>query len=112
MLAKGRLLGVQYCAALENDLYMELARQALQTAKLLDDGLKALGVPMLIDSPSNQLFPILPNDVVAALEQSVSFEHWSTVSDTHSCIRFVTAWHTTNEDVEALLTLLKQLLCH
>ncbi len=110
LLAKGRLLGIQYCAALENDLYMDLARQALQAAQLLDDGLKAMGVPMLIDSPSNQLFPILPNAVIAALEQSVSFELWSTVSDSHSCIRFVTAWHTTKEDVEALLTLLRQLI--
>lgn len=110
MLAKGRLLGVQYCAVLENDLYRQLGRQAAQTAKLLSDGLSALGVPMLIDSPSNQIFPVLPNETVAALEQSVSFEHWSAVSDTHSAIRFVTAWHTTKEEVESLLTLLRQLV--
>ncbi len=106
LLAKGRLLGVQYCAALENGLYMDLARQAAQTAKLLCDGLKALGIPMLIDSPSNQVFPILPNDVIAKLEQSVSFEYWSPVSDTRGCIRFVTAWHTTKAEVEELLALL------
>ncbi|MBR0445916.1 MAG: aminotransferase class I/II-fold pyridoxal phosphate-dependent enzyme [Oscillospiraceae bacterium] len=110
MLAKGRLLGVQFGAILENDLYLTLARQAAQTAQLLSDGLAEQGIKMLIDSPSNQLFPVLPNTVITELQQSVSFEHWSVVSDTHSCIRFVTAWHTTNEEVAQLLSLLERLL--
>lgn len=110
MLAKGRLLGVQFNAVLENGLYLKLAQQAAQTAQLLSDGLAALAVPMLINSPSNQLFPILPNEIIEALKQSVSFEHWSSVSHTHSCIRFVTAWHTTKEEVENLLSLLRDLL--
>ena len=110
MLAKGRLLGVQFSTILEDGLYIQLAQQAAQTARLLADGLAGLEIPMLIDSPSNQLFPILPNETIAQLQESVSFEHWSTVNDTHSCIRFVTAWHTTKEDVNALLTLLQQLL--
>jgi threonine aldolase len=67
-------------------------------------------VPTLIDSPSNQIFPVLPNEVIEELQKSVSFEFWSAVSDTHSCIRFVTAWHTTNEEVEALLALLAETL--
>lgn len=110
MLAKGRLLGVQFGTVLENDLYRQLGRQAAQTAKLLAEGLAELGVPMLIDSPSNQLFPILPNETIEALRQTVAFEHWSAVDDTHSCIRFVTAWHTTKEEVDALLALLRQLI--
>lgn len=110
MLAKGRLLGVQFGAVLENDLYKQLGRQSTQAAQHLADGLAKLGVPMLIDSPSNQLFPILPNEIVEELKQSVSFEHWSTVSDTHCCIRFVAAWHTTQEEVAALLSLLQEKL--
>lgn len=110
MLAKGRLLGVQFDAILENDLYLKLAQQAAITARLLADGLAALDVPMLIDSPSNQLFPILPNQVIETLKKSVSFEHWCSVSDTHSCIRFVTAWHTAKEEAEELLFLLRGLL--
>lgn len=110
MLAKGRLLGVQFGAVLENDLYRQLGRQAAETAKLLNEGLTKLGVPMYIDSPSNQIFPVLPNEVIQTLAQSVSFEHISNVDDTHSCIRFVTAWHTTKEEVEALLALLGQLI--
>mgnify|MGYP003291121591 CR=1 FL=1 len=110
LLAKGRLLGVQFGTVLENDLYLQLGRQAAQTAKLLAEGLAELGIPMLIDSPSNQLFPILCNEVVGELQKSVFFEHWKTVDDTHSCIRFVTAWHTTKEEVDVLLALLRQLI--
>ena len=110
MLAKGRLLGVQYIAALENGLYMELANQSMSAARQLREGLQAMNIPMFIDSPSNQLFPILPTDVIAALQEQVEFEYWSKVSDSHSCIRFVTAWHTTQEEVSALLALLQKLL--
>jgi threonine aldolase len=110
MLAKGRLLGIQFGAVLENDLYRQLGRQAAETAKHLATGLAELGVPVLIDSPSNQIFPVLPNEVIKVLAQSVSFEHISNVDDTHSCIRFVTAWHTTPEEVDALLALLQQLI--
>ena len=110
MLAKGRLLGVQYCAVLENNLYLELAQTSMQAANKLAQGLQALNIPMLINSPSNQLFPILPNSVVEQLQQQVSFEIWSPVDDNHSCIRFVTAWHTTDQEVEALLSILKSLI--
>ncbi len=109
MLAKGRLLGIQFDALLENGLYLKLAQQAAQTARLLADGLAAMGVPMLIDSPSNQIFPIFSNAVIETLSQSIDFEYWAPVNDTHSCIRFVTAWHTTEAEVSALLDLLRQL---
>ena len=110
MLAKGRLLGVQYCAALENGLYLQLAQQAMGAARQLSQGLLALNIPMLIESPSNQLFPILPHTVVTALREQVEFEYWSQVDENHDCIRFVTAWHTTAEEVAALLALLQTLL--
>lgn len=110
MLAKGRLLGIQFDTVLDNDLYRQLGYQAAQSAKLLSEGLVELGIPMLIDSPSNQIFPVLPNEVIKTLAQSVSFEHISNVDDTHSCIRFVTAWHTPKEDVDGLLALLRQLI--
>lgn len=110
MLAKGRLLGVQFGAALEGGLYMELAQQSMAAAKQLCDGLQALQIPQLIASPSNQLFPILPNAVIEALKQQVSFEVWAPIDDETTCIRFVTAWHTTPEEVAALLDLLGSLL--
>ena len=108
MLAKGRLLGVQYVAALEDGLYMNLAYDSIKAAQRLSSGLKALGIPMLIDSPSNQLFPILPNAVVQALQEDVAFEIWSVIDEEHTAIRFVTAWHTTEQEVDALLALLKK----
>lgn len=108
MLAKGRLLGVQYCAALEDELYLQLAESSMRAARQLREGLQALGVPLLIDSPTNQLFPILPNTVIEGLKKEVSFEIWGSVDEAHSCIRFVTAWHTTEEEVTALLRLLSR----
>ena len=109
MLAKGRLLGIQFLTALEDGLYMTLGATALETARMLSDGIKALGIPMKIDSPSNQIFPILSNEKIEALSREVAFEHWCKIDDSHSCIRFVCAWHTTKEDVSALLEILKKL---
>ena len=110
MLAKGRLLGVQFLASLEDGLYEALGQRSIESARVLSAGLQALNIPQLIQSPSNQLFPILPNRVVLMLQEAVSFEMWSAVDAEHSCIRFVTAWHTTQEEVEALLQLLRSLL--
>lgn len=110
MLAKGRLLGIQFLAALENGLYEDLGRRSMAAAAKLSAGLQALQIPQLIQSPSNQLFPILPNSAVQKLQEEVAFEHWCDVDETHSCIRFVTAWHTTAEEVSALLAQLKALL--
>lgn len=107
MLAKGRLLGVQYCAVLENGLYLELAQKAIVAAEKLSHGLRQMNTPLLIDSPSNQLFPIVPNAVIEKLQQQVSFEIWGPVDENRSCIRFVTAWHTTEAEVDALLEVLK-----
>ena len=110
MLAKGRLLGVQFDAVLEDGLYMRLAEDSVAMARRLAAGLQALQIPQLIASPSNQLFPILPNRVVAALEKQVAFETWMPMDDSSTCIRFVTAWHTTSAEVDALLALLETLL--
>lgn len=110
MLAKGRLLGVQYCAVLENGLYLQLAQQSMFSATRLAEGLRQLRLPMLIDSPTNQLFPIVPNAVIEALQQQVSFEIWGPVDEKSTAIRFVTAWHTSEAEVDALLEVLKALL--
>jgi threonine aldolase len=109
MLAKGRLLGVQYCAALEKGLYLELAQDSMKAARKLSAGLRELGIQTLIDSPSNQIFPIFPNTVIDALQQQVSFEVWGPVDEETSAIRFVTAWHTTEAEVDALLDILEKL---
>lgn len=103
MLAKGRLLGVQYEAVLRDGLYVKLAAHANRLAKRLAAGLEAQGIPLLAPAESNQVFPILPDVTVESLRQAVEFEVERKIDDTSTCIRFVTAWHTTEEDVDALL---------
>ena len=110
ILAKGRLLGLQFLAVLEDGLYMTLAQDSIKAAQALSSGLRQLSIPQFIDSPSNQLFPILPNSVISELQKDVSFEIWGPVDDNSSCIRFVTAWHTTETEVLRLLGLLQSLL--
>lgn len=104
MLAKGRLLGLQFQALLEDGLYLDLARHANQAAFRLRDGLAALGVPFLVDSPSNQQFPILPNAAVRRLqEQGYEFEIQQLMDADRTCIRLVTSWATPESAAEDFL---------
>ena len=110
MLAKGRLLGVQFEAVLRDGLYLSLAAHANAQAKRLAAGLERLGVPLLAPAESNQVFPILPDGAAEALGRSVEFEVERGMDGGRTCIRFVTAWHTPPEDVDALLALMEDLL--
>lgn len=106
MLAKGRLLGVQFEAVLRDGLYLELAAHANRLAGRLAEGLTARGIPLLVPAESSQVFPILPDAAVDALRESAEFEVERKLDGGRTCIRFVTAWHTAEEDVDALLELL------
>ena len=110
ILAKGRLLGVQFSAILRDGLYLSLAAQANGLAQRLAEGLEALGVPLLFPAQSNQLFPVLPDRVAAALEGEATFEIQEHLEGERTCIRLVTAWDTAQEEVDGLLALLKKLL--
>lgn len=103
MLAKGRLIGLQFLELFRDDLFFDLAGHANAIAELLRKGLAAAGFKFLTDSPSNQIFPILPNSLIARLEQKYGFYVWSKVDEQHSSIRLVTSWATTEEAVQALL---------
>ena len=107
MMAKGRLLGIQFDAILQDDLYLKLAAHANRLAQRLTEGLIAMNIPFLAQSPSNQVFPILPNEKVEKLAQNFTFETQEIIDESHTCIRFVTAWCSTDEDVDALLEALK-----
>ena len=107
MLAKGRLLGVQFGAILEDDLWLETARHANAMAQQLAYGLSELGVRFFIPSPTNQIFPVLPDGVVQALRQDAAFEFWAKPDEKHTAIRFVCSWATQPEAVQALLTCVK-----
>ena len=102
--AKGRLLGIQFKALLEDGLYFDLARHANALAFRLRDGIAALGYPFPVPSPSNQQFPVLPNPVVSRLqEMGYEFEIDHAVDPGHTCIRLVTSWATPEQAVEEFL---------
>ena len=104
ILAKGRLLGVQFKAILTDGLYFDIARHANEMAYRLRDGVTALGYTFPVASPTNQQFPVLPNSVISALQaQGYEFEFDHTVDADHSCVRFVTSWATPAEAVDAFL---------
>ncbi len=106
MLAKGRLLGVQFEALFKDNLYFDMGKHANDMALLLRDGIRAKGYKFISESPSNQIFPIFPNELVEKLEKEVSFERECPVGDSEYCIRFVTSWATPKEDIEKLLEMI------
>ncbi len=106
LLAKGRLLGVQFDALLKDDLYLELGAHANRMAKMLADGIRAKGYEFEIPPQTNLIFPMIPKDLERELSKKVMYETWPVVTDTHQCIRLVTSWGTTEEEVKALLELI------
>jgi len=103
ILAKGRLLGLQFSALLENDLYFQLARHANTMAARLREGIAALGYTFASDSPSNQIFPILPDPVVERLRDVCEFEVDHPERAGKTCIRLVTSWATPQEAIDHFL---------
>ena len=110
MLAKGRLLGIQFETLFEEDRYMEISRHAARLAEKLKDELSACGVKFMVDSPSNQQFPILPDHVLVELKKKYSFEFNGKMDENHSVVRFCTCWATKEENIDALLKDIKALL--
>ena len=104
MLAKGRLLGVQFQALLEDGLYFDMARHANEMAFHLRDGIASLGYPFPVPSPSNQQFPVLPNTVMEQLRSmGYEFEIDRPADPDHTIVRFVTSWATPESAVEEFL---------
>lgn len=103
LLAKGKLLGIQFLELFKDDLYFDLARHANKMAGLLRNAIANAGYQFLTDSPSNQIFPILPNWLITKLEENYSFYVWSKVDHDHSAIRLVTSWATTEDAVMAFI---------
>lgn len=106
LLAKGRLLGVQFETLFTGDMYVDIAGNAISRAMELKNGFVKHGYVPYIDSPTNQQFFKLPNEVVDKLMEIATFEYWGPRGETESVVRFVTDWATTAEDVESLLSAL------
>jgi len=106
LLAKGRLLGVQFDALFTNELYQNLGGPAIWAAGRLREKLKEKGYPLCSSSPTNQVFAAIENEKAAALSERTGCERWDAYDDTRTVVRFVTSWATTPEDIEALIALL------
>lgn len=98
LLAKGRLLGIQFLELFRDDLYFDLAKHANAMARLMKSEIGQAGYSFLTHSPSNQIFPILPNWLITKLQEKYSFYVWEKVDDDNSAIRLVTSW-ATKEDI-------------
>ena len=109
MIAKGRLCGVMFLAALEHDDYLAWARHANEMADIVRAGMEKGGVKPLIATTTNQIFPIVTREQEKKLAEQVEFERWGDVDDAHVAIRFVTSWATTREDAQALAGLMEAL---
>ncbi len=113
LLAKGRLIGVQFEALLDggtNSIYYSIAAHANHMAEILRDGLKSMNVPFFSDSPTNQIFPLLPTDVVRKLEADFFFHEWAPEQDGMIPIRLVTGWGTRESEVRAFLQRTREII--
>ena len=103
MLAKGRLLGIQFMTLFEDGLYFELSEHAVAQAMRIRDAFASKGYRFLVESPTNQQFPILPNSEMERLSADFKFSVWQKIDEGHTAVRFCTSWATKAEAVDALL---------
>lgn len=106
VLAKGRLLGMQFGALFIDDLYLRIGRHGVELAQRLRQAFESKGYKTFIDSPSNQQFFVLPNAVIDRLLPAATFEYWGPRGEEESKVRFVTSWETTEEHIATLEALL------
>lgn len=109
MLAKGRLLGIQFLTLLEDDLYLELATYANTQALEIKRAFLNKGFPMLSGTFTNQIFPILPQKAIEKLSESFDFYIWKKIDEKHSAIRIITSWATPKEVTQDFINTIKSL---
>ncbi|MCM3690701.1 threonine aldolase family protein [Neobacillus niacini] len=110
LLAKGRLMGIQFLELFSDDLFFELASHANKMAGMIREELNKANITFLTHSPSNQLFPILRNSVISDLQNNYDFHIWEKIDSNFSAVRFVTSWATKEDEVTGLIEELKRLL--
>lgn len=106
LLAKGRLMGVQFDALFTDNLYFDISRHAIDMAEELKKVFREKGYRFFIDSPTNQQFIVLENEKMQALSQHVDFSFWEKMDENHTVVRFATSWATVKEDIDKLALLL------
>ena len=103
MLAKGRLLGIQFDILFTEGLYFEISKHADNLAMRLKEAFIKKGYPLRYDSYTNQQFPILPDEHLDKLKEKYAYGFWEKIDDAHSAVRFCTSWATREEAVEELI---------
>lgn len=107
LMAKGRLLGVQFEALFKGNLYFDIGKKAVAQALKIKEAFISRGYSAVVDSPTNQQFFLLPNSLIDHLRgNNISFETWGTRGEEQTTVRFVTGWATTESDIDALIALL------
>lgn len=106
LLAKGRLLGLQFMTLLNNDLYRRLGRHAVHEAMRIRDAMHTAGYDAVVCSPTNQQFFHLPNELIDRLHTVAAFDYWGPRGATHSTVRLVTSWATTPAEVDRFIAAL------
>ncbi len=104
MLAKGRLLGIQFETLFADGLYYEIARHEVSLAQKLAKGLRARGYTLFVDSPTNQVFPVLDKALQKTLAGRFGYAYWQAYDEKSDVVRFCTSWATPTEQVDALLS--------
>lgn len=103
MLAKGRLLGIQFRCLMQDGLLEKLADHAVKQAQKLQTGMKNKGYSFFIETTTNQIFPIMDNSVMEEMSKQFAFQTWEAMDETHTAIRLVTSWATKPEAADAFL---------
>ena len=102
LLAKGRLLGIQFDTLFTDGLYFEISKNAIEKSELMKETFKEKGYSFYMETSTNQQFILLENSQMEALKEKVAFSFWERTDENHSVVRFATSWATTDEDIENL----------
>lgn len=103
MLAKGRLLGIQFIALLQDGLYFEISRHANEMAYKIKNAFAGKGYKFLFDSNTNQQFPIIPNEKLEILAGKYACSIWKHIDEKNTAVRFCTSWATREDDIFKLI---------
>lgn len=109
MLAKGRLLGLQFATLFTGNLYFDIAQHAIDEAMRIKAALQAKGIGFLIDSPTNQQFPIFTDTQIATLSEHFMLSLWQRIDEEHTAMRICTSWATKSESTDALIRAIENL---
>ena len=107
LLAKGRVLGIQFDTLFTDGLYEKIGGPAVKQAERVKAALREMGYTLYFDSPTNQIFLLLSDEGYASLGEKLIMSFWEKPDETHTAVRLATSWGTTEEDIERLINILK-----